>query len=141
MINSETKIYDGILVRAQKPIDVRTIVKYREDLYKLESWPHDSYTDENGEQHHIIYMKEGMVVTVTGDETYPIFELYVLTDLKKILNKDLSGWKFIGGTGAGNGGGMPSTGNIDGGRASERYAPSQIINCGNAWTRGETDDE
>ena len=140
MINSETKIYDGILVRAQKPIDVRTIVKYREDLYKLESWPHDSYTDENGEQHHIIYMKEGMVVTVTGDKANPVFERYMLIDINKILNKDYSGWKFID-QGGNGGGSMPITGNIDGGRAYERYSPNQIIYCGTATSRGETEDE
>lgn len=138
MVQTETRIYDGIEVRAQKPMDVRSIVTYREDLYKLNTWPHDTYVDENGEEHHTIYMKEGMVVTVTGDETNPIFELYILTDLSKILNKDYSGWKFVGGSG---GGSMAFSGNIDGGRADERYTPSQVINCGNATSRGETDDE
>lgn len=144
MINAETKIYDGIEVRAQKPLDVRSVVTYREDLYKLSSWPHDTYIDEDGREHHTIYMKEGMIVTVTGnEETGPIFELYVLTDLSKILEKDYSGWKFIGGLNNGNGGGgsMSATGNLDGGRADERYAPNQLINCGNAYARGETDDE
>lgn len=149
MIKSETKIYDGIEVRAQKPLDVRSIVETREDLYKLKSWPHDSYVDENGVEHHTIYMKEGMIVTVTGnEETGPIFELYVLTNLSKILEKDYSGWKFIGGLDTGNGGningGLSASGNIDGGRANERFAPSQIIDGGHengAVVRGETDDE
>jgi hypothetical protein len=136
---TDIKIYDGIEVRAQKPMDVRSIVTYREDLYKLETWPHDSYVDENGDVHHIIYMKEGMQVTVTGDKTNPIFEVYILTDLNKILEKDYSGWKlYSGGSGGGQ---MALTGNIDGGRASERYTPSQVIYCGNAISRGETDDE
>ena len=138
MINAETKIYDGIEVRAQKPLDVRTQVTYREDLYKLSSWPHDTFVDENSEEHHTIYMKEGMVVMVTGDKQNPIFEQYVLTDLSKILNSDYTGWKYLGSSG---GGGMALTGNIDGGRADEYYTQSQVINCGNAISRGETDDE
>ena len=138
MIYSETKIHDGIEVRSQKPIDVRTIVTYREDLYKLETWPHDSYIDENGKTQHTIYMKEGMVVTVTGDKNNPVFELYVLTDLSKILNKDYSGWKYIG---SGGGGSFGTVGNIDGGRANEFYTPTQVIFGGTAVTRDETDDE
>ena len=139
MIDTETKIYDGIEVRAQKPLDVRSQVTYREDLYKLSSWPHDTYIDEDGKEHHTIYMKEGMMVMVTGDKQNPVFELYVLTDLSKILEKDYSGWKlYSGGSGGGQ---MALTGNIDGGRASERYTPSQVIYCGDARSRGETDDE
>lgn len=141
MINTETKIYDGIEVRAQKPIDVRSIVTYREDLYKLSSWPHDTYIDENGEEHHTIYMKEGMQVMVTGDKQYPIFDLYVLTDLSKILNNDYSGWKFIGGVNGSGGNTGTMIGNIDGGRADERYNFQQVIYCGNAYTRGEYEDE
>lgn len=138
MINTETKIYDGIEVRAQKPLDVRSVVTYREDLYKLSSWPHDTYIDENGQEHHTIYMKEGMTVMVTGDKSNPIFEQYVLIDLSKILERDYSGWKYMGSSGGGTGVGV---GNIDGGRASERYSPNQVINCGNAMSRGETEDE
>lgn len=137
MIKTETKIYDGIEVRAQKPLDVRSQVTYREDLYKISSWPHDTFVDDNGEEHHTIYMKEGMVVMVTGDKQNPIYEQYVLIDLDKILNKDYSGWKYLGSSG----GGMSLTGNIDGGRADEYYTPSQVINCGNAISRGETEDE
>ena len=138
MIHTNTKIYDGIEVRAQKPLDVRTIVTYREDLYKLASWPHDTYIDENGKEHHTIYMKEGMSVMVTGDKSNPIFEEYVLVDLSKILEKDYSGWRYKGTTG---GGSMGANGNLDGGRADDRYSPNQIINCGNAMSRGETEDE
>jgi hypothetical protein len=80
-----------------------------------------------------------MVVTVTGTKDNPIFDLYILTDLSKILEKDYSGWKFVGS------GGLPGNinliGNIDGGRADERYTLNQIINGGNAISRGETDDE
>jgi hypothetical protein len=137
---TDIKIYDGIEVRAQKPMDVRSIVTYREDLYKLETWPHDSYVDENGDVHHIIYMKEGMQVTVTGDKTNPIFEVYILTDLNKILEKDYSGWKLHTGSGSPTGPGA-FIGNIDGGRADERYTASQVIFCGNATSRGEHDDE
>lgn len=147
---SDIKIYDGVEVRAQKPLDIRSTVKYREDLYNLNTWPHDSYIDEDGNPQHIIYMKEGMVVCVTGDEFTPVFELYILTDLKKILNKDLSGWKFYGGSGGGTG-----LSNIDGGRSDERYAPGQKYDAlsglstlvdgkwvgGGSTQRGETDKE
>lgn len=143
MIHTETKIYDGIEVRAQKPMDVRSQVTYKEDLYKLSTWPHDTYIDEDGNEHHTIYMKEGMTVMVTGDKENPVFEQYVLIDMDKILNRDYSGWKLMNGStgNQGGGGAMAITGNIDGGRASERYAPSQVIYCGNARSRGETDDE
>lgn len=138
MIKTDTKIYDGIEVRAQKPMDVRTIVTYREDLYKLSTWPHDTYIDENGDVQHTIYMKEGMIVTVTGDKNNPVFELYILSDLSKILDEHYAGWKFVGNMN--NGGGLGISGNIDGGNASGRYTPSQVINCGDAFSRGETDD-
>lgn len=148
MVETSMKIYDGIEVRAQKPLDVRSTVTYREDLYNINSWPHDSYVDEQGVEHHTIYMKEGMMVVVTGDETTPVFELYVLTNLSKILNSDYSGWKYIGGAGSGQGGaslfpggGMPFSGNIDGGRADAVYAPTQVLYCGNASTRGEIENE
>lgn len=148
MIETSMKLYDGIEVRAQKPLDVRSIVKYREDLYNINSWPHDSYIDEHGVEHHTIYMKEGMMVVVTGDETTPVFELYILTDVSKILNKDYSGWKYVGGAGSSQGGAnllpsgaVPFSGNIDGGRADGVYTQNQIINCGDAYTRGEYDDE
>ena len=88
---SYTVIHDSIEPRVQKSLDSRLIVTYKEDLYKLETWPHDSYVDENGETQHTIYMKEGMVITVTGDKTNPIFDLYILKDLSKILEKDYSG--------------------------------------------------
>lgn len=142
MIQSESKFYDGIEVRAQKPLDVRTIVTNREDLYKLSSWPHDTYIDENGEEHHTIYMKEGMRVTVTGTKDNPIFDLYILTDLSKILESDYSGWKFIGTAGSpgGGGSGLSGIGNIDGGRADEYYTPNQNISGGNSESRGETED-
>lgn len=140
MTKSSTKIYDSIEVRAQKPIDSRSMVTYREDLYKLKSWPHDSYIDENGVEQHTIYMKEGMIVCVTGDKENPIFELYILTDLSKILNPDYSGWKYVGSMGGGSIGGGAHTGNIDGGSAMGSYSPSQVIFGGNAYTRGETED-
>lgn len=139
MIKTDTKIYDGIEVRAQKPMDVRTIVTYREDLYKLSTWPHDTYIDEDGNEHHTIYMREGMTVMVTGDKSNPIFESYVLVDLSKILDPGYAGWKFAGNMNGG--GGIGLTGNIDGGNAAGRYTQSQIINCGNASSRGETSDE
>lgn len=140
MASSETKIYDGIEVRAQQAMDVRTIVVNREDLYKLSTWPHDSYIDEDGKEHHTIYMKEGMTVMVTGTKDNPVFEQYILVDLSKILESDYSGWKFMGNM-TGGGGGLGVSGNIDGGTASSRYTGSQIINCGDASSRGETDDE
>lgn len=141
MIHTETKLYDGIEVRAQKPLDVRSQVTYREELYKLNTWPHDTYVDEAGVEHHTIYMKEGMTVMVTGDKSNPVFELYVLTDLNKILEKDYSGWKLLYGGTQGGGSAMPVVGNLDGGSALSKYTPSQVIYCGNAFSRGETDDE
>lgn len=140
MIYAESKFYDGIEVRAQKPLDVRTIVEKREDLYNINTWPHDSYIDENGVVQYTIYMKEGMVVTVTGTKETPVFDLYMLTDLSKILDKGYAGWKFLG-TGSSPGGGGSITGNIDGGRADEYYAPPQIIIGGDAGSRGETENE
>ena len=125
MIYTESKIYDGIEVRAQKPIDVRSIVQDKSDLCKLSTWPHDTYIDENGDEHHTIYMKEGMTVMVTGDKDNPVFNQYVLCDLEKILNKDYSGWKLLGSGGSPEG--MNIGGNIDGGRASEYYTSSQIL--------------
>lgn len=139
MIHTKSKFYDGIEVRAQKPLDVRTIVTHKEDLYKLSTWPHDTYIDESGVEHYTIYMKEGMSVTVTGTKENPIYDLYILTDLSKILNKDYSGWKLVAG---GSGGNTNDSGNIDGGRADESYTPSQNINSGDAYSRGEyVDDE
>ena len=139
MINVKTYLYDGIEVRAQKTLDARTIVTYREDLYKINTWPHDTYVDEQGKEHHTIYMQEGMIVVVTGDKDNPVFEAYILSDLSKILEKDYSGWTFLGSmTG---GGGLGVAGNIDGGHAAGRYSPNQVINGGSAITRGETDDE
>ena len=141
MIHTETKIYDGIEVRAQKPLDTRTIVTYREDLCKLSSWPHDSYIDENGVQRHIIYMKEGMVITVTGTKKEPVHELYILADLDNILDPNLRGWRFVGTSSGGGGASLPTVGNIDGGGAMGRYTLDQVIYCGNAYSRGETEDE
>ena len=129
MIHTESKFYDGVEVRAQKPFDVRTIQERREDLYDINMWPHDTYIDENGEEHYTIYMKEGMTVTVTGTKENPVFEQYMLVDLSKMLNKDYSGWKLLGTGGIPGGGGSPS-GNIDGGRADETYVPAQKIDCG-----------
>lgn len=141
MIQTESKFYDGIEVRAQKPLDVRTIVEKREDLYKLNTWPHDTYIDEDGIEHYTIYMKEGMCVTVTGTKDNPVFDLYMLVNIDKILDQNYAGWKFIGSAGSpGTGGAMPGAGNIDGGRADEYYTPGQIINCGNAESRGETEE-
>lgn len=143
MIHTESKFYDGVEVRAQKPFDVRTIQEHREDLYDINMWPHDTYVDENGDEHYTIYMKEGMTVTVTGTKENPVFEQYMLVDLSKMLNKDYSGWKLLG-TGGTPGGGGALTGNIDGGRADETYNQSQIIDGGSengATVRGETGKE
>lgn len=118
------KIYDGIEVRAQQALDTRTIVTYKTDLIKKSSFPHDGDT---------IYMKEGMTVTVTGTKEDPVFDLYILTDLDKILATDYSGWKLVNGGGFGNV-------NLDGGRAEEIYTPQQIIDAGSqngATARGE----
>ena len=143
MIHTESKFYDGVEVRAQKPFDVRTIQERREDLYDINMWPHDTYVDENGDEHYTIYMKEGMTVTVTGTKENPVFEQYMLVDLSKMLNKDYSGWKLLG-TGSTPGSGGSLTGNIDGGRADETYNQSQIIDGGSengATVRGETEKE
>lgn len=131
---SNAKIYNGLEVRAQKVLDARTIVTHKEQLYTLETWPHD--IDANGNP--IIYMKEGMVVTVTGTKEIPVFDLYILTDLSKILNKDYSGWKLVSGGSTSVFGAQ-----VDGGHADEVYAPSQILDFGSqngASVRGETID-
>lgn len=129
---SNAKIYNGLEVWAQESIDSRTIVTTKEQLYTLETWPHDIGADGKP----IIYMKEGMVVTVTGTKEQPVHDLYILTDLSKILETDYSGWKLVGG---GIGG---STGaQFDGGRADEVYAPHQIMDFGSqngASVRGES---
>ena len=144
MIHTESKFYDGVEVRALKPFDVRTIQERREDLYDINMWPHDTYIDENGEEHYTIYMKEGMTVTVTGTKENPVFEQYMLIDLSKMLNKDYSGWKLLGTCSTPGGGGGALTGNIDGGRADETYNQSQVIDGGSengATVRGETEKE
>ena len=128
MVHTETKFYDGIEVRAQKPLDVRTIQVRREDLYDINKWPHDTYIDENGKTRYTIYMKEGMVVTVTGTKDNPVFDQYMLIDIDKMLEKDYSGWKYLGSIGLPGGGTL--MGNIDGGRSEEQYVTSQIIECG-----------
>lgn len=155
------KIYDGFEVRAQEALDPRTIVTNREDLYNINSWPHDeitgidpenvpenilpvTYLNEDGSttiRYYVVYMKEGMRVTVTGPKDNRVFDLYILTDLMNITNA--SGWKYIG-TASSPGGGMSGVGNIDGGRADEVYVPGQVINGGDengAIIRGETDEE
>ena len=108
-------------------------------LNKLWMYVQQLLIDEDGKEHHTIYMKEGMTIMVTGTKDNPVFEQYILVDLSKILESDYSGWKFAGST-IGSGG-LGVSGNIDGGTASSRYTGSQIINCGDASSRGETDDE
>lgn len=160
MIQSGAKFYDGIEVRAQKPVDVRTIVESKEDLYKLSSWPHDEYIEGMGGQYavaengnkYVVYMKEGMVVTVTGTKDNPIHDLYILTDITKILGEKIedengnpigwdyyAGWKHYTG-GSGSNESVNINGNIDGGRADEFYTPSQIIKGGNCNSQGEAID-
>ena len=34
-------MFDGIEVRAQQPLDLRSIVTTREDLFDINTWPHD----------------------------------------------------------------------------------------------------
>lgn len=133
-MSNNAKIYDSIELRAQKVLDARTIVTYKEQLCQLDTWPHDIGADGKP----IIYMKEGMVITVTGTKNNPVFDLYILVDLDKILDKNYAGWKYYGG---GSGGAM--TANLDGGRASEVYTPSQILDFGSqngASVRGEIGD-
>lgn len=160
MIQSGAKFYDGIEVRAQKPVDVRTIVESKEDLYKISSWPHDEYVegmggqyaeDENGNK-YVVYMKAGMRITVTGTKENPVFDLYILTDENKILGEAIvdengkrigwdnyAGWKYYAG-GSGSNESININGNIDGGRADEFYTPSQIIKGGNCNSQGEAID-
>ena len=132
MIYAESKFYDGIEVRAQKPLDIRSQVDTIDDLTRLESFPYDSYTDENGEIHHTVYMKEGMVVAVKDPG-----DLYMLMDLSKIRVEGewpLGGWKRLTGVLGGS-----STGEMDydGGSSISTYLVSQVINCGGA-NEGET---
>ena len=35
------QVFDGIEVRAQQPLDLRSIVTTREDLFDINTWPHD----------------------------------------------------------------------------------------------------
>lgn len=129
---SNAKIYNGLEVRAQKLLDSRSSVTYKNDLINLSTWPHDIGADGKP----IIYMKEGMIVSVTGTTDQPVGDIYVLIDLNKILNKDYSGWKLVSG-GLVQGFGA----NLDGGRADGRYTPDQILDFGStngATVRGET---
>lgn len=132
MSHTASKFYDGIEVRAQKLLDVRTAVDTIDDLTRLESFPHDTYIDENGDAHHTVYMKEGMVVSVKDPG-----DLYMLMDLSKIRVEGewpLGGWKRLTGVLGGS-----STGEIDydGGSSISTYLVSQVINCGGA-NEGET---
>ena len=68
---SNAKIYNGLEVRAQKALDTRTIVTYKSQLRELNTWPHDIGADGKP----IIYMKEGMMVTVTGTKEQPVFDV------------------------------------------------------------------
>lgn len=150
------QVFDGIEVRAQQPLDLRSIVTTREDLFDINTWPHEevigidpenvpenvipvTYKTEGDEvvtKYYIVYMKEGMRVTVTGTKANPVFDLYILQDLSNITNA--SGWKYLG---AGGGSGMGGFGNIDGGRADESYTPSQSISAGDAYSRGEIEEK
>lgn len=150
------QMFDGIEVRAQQPLDLRSIVTTREELFDINTWPHDevvgvdpenvpenvipvTYKTEEGEtitKYYVIYMKEGMRVTVTGTKTNPVFDLYILQDLSNITNA--TGWKYLG---AGGGSGMGGFGNIDGGRADESYTPGQSISGGDAYSRGEIEEK
>ena len=137
MITSNLTIYDGIEVRAQSALDPRTIVTTREQLTDINTWPHDVVVDEEGNEHYTVYMKEGMQVTVTGPKENRVFETYMLIDVELITS--MEGWMFMGQGGSGGGGGMTS-GNIDGGRADENYTPGQVINGGDASSRGDIID-
>lgn len=117
------KIYDGITVQAQQLLDKRTAVQTKDDLFNINTWPHDGST---------IYMAEGICVSVISTG-----ELYMLMDLSQILNripynydevekKNIGGgWKLVVGSGSGSG-------SLDGGRADEIYTNDQLIDCGGA---------
>lgn len=116
------KIYEGITLQAQQLLDKRTAVQTKDDLFKINTWPHDGDT---------IYMAEGMRVSIISTG-----ELYMLMDLSQILNKIPynydevekknvgGGWKLVTGSGG--------SGSLDGGRADEIYTNDQIVDCGGA---------
>lgn len=73
-------------VRAQKPIDGRSVRPTKADLIKKESWSSDGST---------VYVYEGMQVYVQDEK-----KTYYLKDLSKMFATDFSGWELMG-TGAG----------------------------------------
>ena len=77
-------------VRAQKPIDGRSVRPTKADLIKKESWSSDGNT---------VYVYEGMQVYVQDEK-----KTYYLKDLSKMFASDFSGWELMG-TGATAGGG------------------------------------
>lgn len=137
MYNSSNKIYDGIEVLAQQALDKRTIVKTKSMLLEYKSFPHQAVLDLDGnpvliddedsinygKPKFIIYMKEGMTVSVTDEGN-----LYMLMDLNKFDDKNYRGWKLV----AGGGQSSDAITNLDGGRADEVYNHFQNINGGKA---------
>lgn len=116
-------IINSIDVRTQKPLEnKRGPVRIVEDLYKLDTWLHDTYTDDDGNTKNIVYAYNGMVVPVIGTR-----ELWMLVDVDNITSPGSGSWVRIGGI---DGGG----GNIiyDGGRAGEIYLDDQVMDAGNA---------
>lgn len=68
-------------VKLQGLLDPRGGVTTKDELINKETFPYDGDT---------IYMTEGMLVTVSSTQ-----EVYMLTNLSKILESDYSGWKRI----------------------------------------------
>ncbi|MBE6234742.1 MAG: hypothetical protein E7112_00735 [Bacteroidales bacterium] len=75
-------------VRAQKPIDGRSVRPTKADLIRKESWSYDGST---------VYVYEGMQVYVQDEK-----KTYYLKDITKLFAEDFSGWELMG-TGAGSG--------------------------------------
>lgn len=124
-MNNNT-IIDSIEIRTQKPLELkRGPVDKPSDLYRLETWLTDTYTDDTGKTHTIVYAYEGMTVSVISSR-----ELWMLLNPNDITNPD--SWVRIGGVGV-------SDDNIiyDGGRAIESYTEEQKMDAGNAYGSGD----
>lgn len=112
-------IINSIEVRAQKPLEAkRGPVNQVEELYDINTWAYDEYTDNDGSQKYMVYAYNGMVVPVISPR-----ELWMLIDVNNITTP--GSWVKIGGTGGGDV-------IYDGGSARDVYLGEQIIDAGDA---------
>lgn len=117
----DNTIINSIEVRTQKPLEAkRGPVNLQTELYNINTWLSDTYTDNNGKTQRVVYAYNGMIVPVISSR-----ELWMLVDINKITSVD--GWVRIGGVGVGGADFI-----YDGGRAAEAYLGEQIMDAGNA---------